>query len=165
MASFLRLPWKQALRLWGLCADLLGRALGNNTCCGGGVREAGFRRGKGWAMMQPQQKPQPILWESSGARMTLQSYLNRGGGIQAFVFLHQSIISHKLPPGRKHNLGEGKSLLQRPVPSEGQRCEPSAANLPRSSEIDGKAWRWGWGVKIWGEHRIHSLYCSDPLAS
>lgn len=66
VASFLRFMWKQTLRLWDLCANLSRRALGNNTCCRGGVEEAGFGRGKGWAAMQPQQMPQPIIWGALG---------------------------------------------------------------------------------------------------
>lgn len=42
-----------------------------------------------------------------------------GGGVQAFVFLHQSIIRHGLPPGRRPFLGEGRPLLKKAVPSEG----------------------------------------------
>ena len=81
----------------------------------------------------------------------------RWGGGQAFVFLHLSVISLR---GR-HNFAKGKSLLKRVVSSEGQHCEPSAEDSPRSWGTDAT---WRRGVKIWAEHTVCLLDCSDSLA-
>lgn len=160
VASFLRLSWKQTLRLWYLCADWSERALGNNTCCRGGVGEAGFGRRKGWALMLHNSCPSWSSGELWSWDDTSELSQLRWGG-QAFVVLHQSVIGCRLPSGRRHNLAEGESLLQRAVPRDGQHCEPSAAGIPRSWGTDVTRRR---SVKIWVERTAYPLDCSDSLA-
>lgn len=65
-----------------------------------GVRKAGLGKGISWAVMQPQQRPQPSPQLSSGAWLALQScpqLEQRGQGFILWIPPYQAVMGYRLP--------------------------------------------------------------------